>query len=80
MQIKREEEYEEDEHVLQRYDVTRIPTPTGTKVFLDAEGKLHWPVAFFYPEVQQTDFIQDFHEDSMLMDHLQVPCCASLHP
>jgi hypothetical protein len=34
--------------------------------------QLHWPVALFYPETQQTEFIQDFLEDHTLNDHLAV--------
>ncbi|KAH9495453.1 Tetratricopeptide repeat protein 4 [Bulinus truncatus] len=44
--------------------------PTGAKVYLDNEGRLHWPVIFFYPEYTETDFIQDFHENHCFFDHL----------
>lgn len=37
---------------------------TGAKVHLDADGNLNWPVLFLYPEHEQTDFIEAFHENS----------------
>ncbi|XP_032552750.1 tetratricopeptide repeat protein 4 isoform X2 [Chiroxiphia lanceolata] len=36
----------------------------GAKVHLDADGNLHWPVLFLYPEHEQTDFTVAFHENS----------------
>ncbi|KFQ25825.1 Tetratricopeptide repeat protein 4, partial [Mesitornis unicolor] len=45
---------------------------TGAKVHLDADGSLHWPVLFLYPEHEQTDFIAAFHENSRFIDHLMV--------
>nr|XP_006133542.1 tetratricopeptide repeat protein 4 isoform X1 [Pelodiscus sinensis] len=44
----------------------------GTKVCLDDNGKVNWPVLFLYPEYGQTDFISAFHEDSRFIDHLLV--------
>ncbi|XP_019645673.1 PREDICTED: tetratricopeptide repeat protein 4-like isoform X1 [Branchiostoma belcheri] len=43
---------------------------TGAKVYLDENGCLVWPVMFMYPEYMETDFIQEFHEESRLADHL----------
>lgn len=34
-------------------------------VHLDAQNKLIWPVLILYPETKQTDFIQNFHEDTL---------------
>ncbi|XP_027504972.1 tetratricopeptide repeat protein 4 isoform X1 [Corapipo altera] len=45
---------------------------TGAKVHLDADGNLHWPVLFLYPEHEQTDFTVAFHENSRFIDHLMV--------
>ncbi|XP_027318229.1 tetratricopeptide repeat protein 4 [Anas platyrhynchos] len=45
---------------------------TGAKVHLDADGNLNWPVLFLYPEHEQTDFIEAFHENSRFIDHLTV--------
>ncbi|NXX48086.1 TTC4 protein, partial [Tricholaema leucomelas] len=45
---------------------------TGSKVHLDADGNLNWPVLFLYPEHEQTDFIAAFHENSRFIDHLMV--------
>ncbi len=38
--------------------------PSGAKVHLDAEGLLHWPVLFLYPEIGESDFIAAFSEHS----------------
>lgn len=34
-------------------------------VHLDTQNKLIWPVLILYPETKQTDFIQNFHEDTL---------------
>lgn len=39
------------------------PAAIGKRVHL-VEGALIWPVLFLYPEYGETDFIQEFHEDS----------------
>lgn len=44
--------------------------PSGAKVYIDKDGKLHWPVIFFYPEHAQTDFISAFDENACFCDHL----------
>lgn len=41
----------------------QVPQIAQSKVHLDAQNKLIWPVMILYPEMQQTDFIQNFHED-----------------
>ncbi|XP_078573985.1 tetratricopeptide repeat protein 4-like [Branchiostoma floridae x Branchiostoma japonicum] len=43
---------------------------TGAKVCLDEKGCLVWPVMFMYPEYMETDFIQEFHEEARVVDHL----------
>ncbi|XP_069837794.1 tetratricopeptide repeat protein 4 [Dendropsophus ebraccatus] len=53
---------------------------TGAQVFLDENGRLHWPVLFFYPEHSQTDFISAFHEDSRFIDHLNEMFSQDLPP
>ncbi|XP_069009283.1 tetratricopeptide repeat protein 4 [Embiotoca jacksoni] len=45
---------------------------TGSQVFLDERGSLHWPVLFLYPEHQQSDFISAFCENNCFLDHLAV--------
>ena len=37
---------------------------------MDAEGLVHWPVMFVYPETMQTDAVEDFHEADSLQQHL----------
>lgn len=46
--------------------------PHSGKAFLDDHKVLHWPSYFGYPEFNQTDFIQDFCEDTRFEDHLEV--------
>ncbi|KAG8198456.1 hypothetical protein JTE90_022191 [Oedothorax gibbosus] len=47
------------------------PALANARVHLDGD-KLVWPVVFMYPEYGTTDYIQEFHEDSRFMDHLNV--------
>ncbi|CAL7935579.1 unnamed protein product [Xylocopa violacea] len=49
----------------------QVPQIAQSRVHLDAQNKLIWPVMILYPEVQQTDFIQNFHEDTLLMEQLE---------
>ncbi|XP_066453668.1 tetratricopeptide repeat protein 4 [Eleutherodactylus coqui] len=51
-------------------DISSSENVPGSQVVLDENGRLHWPVLFFYPEHSQTDFISAFHEDSRFIDHL----------
>ncbi|KAG7270605.1 hypothetical protein CRUP_011521 [Coryphaenoides rupestris] len=53
---------------------------TGTRVFLDEQGALHWPVLFLYPEHQQSDFISAFCDSSCFIDHLAVMFGEELPP
>lgn len=53
-------------------DVLRCQEVTGSQVFLDENGSLHWPVLFLYPEHQQSDFISAFCESSRFTDHLEL--------
>ncbi|XP_075472520.1 tetratricopeptide repeat protein 4 isoform X2 [Ascaphus truei] len=53
---------------------------TGARLFLDANGRLNWPVLFLYPEHRQTDFISAFHEDSRFIDQLNVMFAEDLPP
>lgn len=48
----------------------QMPQGAQSRVHLDAQNKLIWPVMILYPETQQTDFIQNFHEDT-LYDFIQ---------
>ncbi|KAJ9590693.1 hypothetical protein L9F63_016209 [Diploptera punctata] len=41
-----------------------------TRVHLDDDGCLVWPVMFLYPEYKVTDLIQEFHENSTFSHHL----------
>jgi len=43
----------------------QVPQIAQSRVHFDGNDKLIWPVMILYPETQQTDFIQNFHEDTM---------------
>lgn len=62
------------------YSITSSEDATGTRVFLNENGRLSWPVLFFYPEHSQTDFISAFLEDSRLLDHLTAMFSEDLPP
>ncbi|KZC04820.1 Tetratricopeptide repeat protein 4, partial [Dufourea novaeangliae] len=49
----------------------QVPQIAQSRVHLDAENKLVWPVMILYPETHQTDFIQNFHEDTLLIEQLE---------
>lgn len=49
----------------------QIPQMAQCGVHLDAQNKLIWPVLILYPETKQTDFIQNFHEDTLLIEQLE---------
>lgn len=38
--------------------------PCGTRLSVDDQGRLSWPVLFLYPEYAQSDLVSAFHEDS----------------
>lgn len=40
----------------------QVPQIAQSRVHFDEKNKLVWPVMILYPETQQTDFIQNFHE------------------
>jgi Cns1/TTC4 Wheel domain len=42
------------------------------KPYQDADGLIHWPVMFVYPEAMQNDCIEDFSEAHTFRDHLDV--------
>ncbi|KYN13456.1 Tetratricopeptide repeat protein 4 [Trachymyrmex cornetzi] len=48
----------------------QVPQIAQSRVHFDEKDKLVWPVMILYPETQQTDFIQNFHEDTLLIDQL----------
>ncbi|OAD52127.1 Tetratricopeptide repeat protein 4, partial [Eufriesea mexicana] len=49
----------------------QMPQRAQSRVHLDAQNNLIWPVMILYPETQQTDFIQNFHEDTLLIEQLE---------
>lgn len=59
---------------LRGYKLTLPEFKIGTrKPYLDAaDGSVHWPVLFMYPETGQQDVIEDWHEDEPVEAHLDV--------
>lgn len=53
-------------------DGLSFENPYGTRLSIDDQGRLSWPVLFLYPEYAQSDFVSAFHEDSRFIDHLIV--------
>ncbi|XP_003491696.1 DNA polymerase interacting tetratricopeptide repeat-containing, protein of 47 kDa [Bombus impatiens] len=49
----------------------QIPQEAQCSFHLDAQNKLIWPVLILYPETKQTDFIQNFHEDTLFIEQLE---------
>ncbi|XP_076650120.1 DNA polymerase interacting tpr containing protein of 47kD [Halictus rubicundus] len=49
----------------------KIPQIAQSRVHLSTDKKLVWPVMILYPETHQTDFIQNFHEDTLLIEQLE---------
>ncbi|XP_012341769.1 DNA polymerase interacting tetratricopeptide repeat-containing, protein of 47 kDa [Apis florea] len=49
----------------------QVPQIAQNRVHLDAQNKLIWPIMILYPETKQTDFIQNFHEDTLLIEQLE---------
>lgn len=47
-----------------------LPQIAQNKVHLDENERLVWPVMILYPETMQSDFIQNFHEDTLYVSHL----------
>ncbi|XP_046752518.1 DNA polymerase interacting tetratricopeptide repeat-containing, protein of 47 kDa isoform X1 [Diprion similis] len=48
-----------------------VPQIAQNRVHLVENGRLVWPVIILYPETHQTDFIQEFHEDTRLITQLE---------
>lgn len=47
-------------------------SPQNGKVTLDENGDFYWPVHFLYPEYNQSDFLEAFHEDVRLEQQLDL--------
>jgi hypothetical protein len=65
--------------VLKGYKLTLPEVHVGDKKpYVDQEGCMHWPVMLVYPETGQQDVIQDWHEDDLVEDHLDVVSVITL--
>nr|CAB3267344.1 tetratricopeptide repeat protein 4-like [Phallusia mammillata] len=60
---------EEDSLKLSEFETLNV---SKSMVHLDDKGSLIWPVMFVYPEFKTTDFIEEFHETSIFLDHLSI--------
>jgi len=49
-----------------------VQNRSASSVHLDENGKLHWPVMFVYEEYAQVDFMEDFMEETIMGDHLDI--------
>lgn len=47
-----------------------LPMALGTRVHLEDDGCLVWPVLFVYPEHGQTDFVRHFRDDETFLTRL----------
>lgn len=56
------------------------PTAQGSRVQLNENDEIIWPVMFLYPEFHETDFIQEFNENSCFCDHLEAMFGADMSP
>ncbi|XP_075688260.1 tetratricopeptide repeat protein 4 [Rhinoderma darwinii] len=79
-QSNKEEDDEEETSGMLQNGISSSENVTGAQVSLDENGRLRWPVLFFYPEHSQTDFISAFHEDSRFIDHLNEMFSQDLPP
>ncbi|KYQ56915.1 Tetratricopeptide repeat protein 4 [Trachymyrmex zeteki] len=59
-----------DEQKLELRDLEPLVSQIAQRVHFDEKDKLVWPVMILYPETQQTDFIQNFHEDTLIIEQL----------
>ncbi|XP_015606705.1 tetratricopeptide repeat protein 4 isoform X2 [Cephus cinctus] len=50
----------------------QVPQLAQSRVHLDNDNRLVWPVIMLYPETRQAEFIQKFHEDTTLLEQLEV--------
>lgn len=48
------------------------PAAQGSRVHINEDGELVWPVMLLYPEYHETDLIQEFTESNCFEDHLNV--------
>lgn len=59
--------------VLKGYRLTVPEVHVGAKrPYVDSQGAMHWPVLLMYPETGQQDVIEDWHEEDLVADHLDV--------
>lgn len=69
----------DDKQKLDLRDLEPQVPQVAQKVHFDGNDKLIWPVMILYPETQQTDFIQNFHEDIMYDFFSSIKICYMLY-
>jgi hypothetical protein len=63
--------------VLKGYRLSLPEVHVGTKKpYVDKDGCMHWPVMLVFPETGQQDVIEDWHEEDLVADHLDVVSTA----
>lgn len=52
--------------------ILNIPSGYQAEIYKDEENKYHFPILILYEEFNMTDYIQDFHEDRLVSDILDI--------
>ncbi|XP_066912842.1 tetratricopeptide repeat protein 4-like [Clytia hemisphaerica] len=68
----REEELDSNEHEATLEHLLFKRSPRSGAITLDENNEFHWPLYLLYPEYNQSDFVEDCHEDIRLSDQLNV--------
>ncbi|KAI8468871.1 MAG: hypothetical protein J3K34DRAFT_454284 [Monoraphidium minutum] len=55
------------------YQLTRPQVSVGSRrPYADEDGAVHWPVLLMYPETMQQDVVEDWCDEDVVADHLDV--------
>ena len=52
--------------------IHNIPAGVESEIYIDEDNKCHFPILIIYEEFNMTDYIQDFCEDSLIGDLLEM--------
>ena len=52
--------------------LVNIPSGYQAEIYKDEENKYHFPILVLYEEFNMTDYIQDFAEDRLVSDILEI--------
>lgn len=75
-----EEDQDEQEYQASTEQLLFSRSPRSGKVTLDENNEFHWPLYLLYPEFNQSDFVEDCHEDVRyyFVDFLQLIFCVHM--